>query len=123
MGRLRSGRIPNGRPRIEMSSQRRRTRRSRTRERLTRSSERPSCRGMIERARSPGLITQDCLTWHTSCRGANTRIDGRGLLNVLPLSKIHHAAFDRELYTINSGYRLQVNPGLKVRATSSNGQL
>ncbi|WP_237561065.1 HNH endonuclease [Halococcus sediminicola] len=30
--------------------------------------------------------------------------------NVLPLSKTHHAAFDRELFTIDQDYRLQVNP-------------
>jgi len=30
--------------------------------------------------------------------------------NVLPLSKTHHAAFDRGLFTIDQDYRLQVNP-------------
>ncbi|WP_254820841.1 HNH endonuclease [Haloglomus halophilum] len=30
--------------------------------------------------------------------------------NVLPLSKTHHAAFDRELFTIDADYRLRVNP-------------
>ena len=30
--------------------------------------------------------------------------------NVLPLSKTHHAAFDRGLFTIDRDYRLQVNP-------------
>ncbi len=30
--------------------------------------------------------------------------------NVLPLNKTHHAAFDRELFTISSGYELRVNP-------------
>ena len=30
--------------------------------------------------------------------------------NVLPLSKTHHAAFDRELFTIDRDYRLRVNP-------------
>ncbi len=30
--------------------------------------------------------------------------------NVFPLSKTHHAAFDRELFTIDQDYRLQVNP-------------
>jgi len=30
--------------------------------------------------------------------------------NVLPLSKTHYAAFDRELFTIDRDYRLQVNP-------------
>ena len=29
---------------------------------------------------------------------------------MLPLSKTHHAAFDRELFTIDQDYRLQVNP-------------
>ncbi|SIS19649.1 HNH endonuclease [Natronorubrum thiooxidans] len=32
------------------------------------------------------------------------------LSNVLALSKTHHAAFDRELFTIDQKYRLQVNP-------------
>lgn len=32
------------------------------------------------------------------------------LSNVLPLSKTHHAAFDRRLFTIDQDYRLQVNP-------------
>ncbi|SDR06309.1 HNH endonuclease signature motif containing protein [Natronobacterium texcoconense] len=32
------------------------------------------------------------------------------LSNVLPLSKTHHAAFDRELFTIDQDYRLRVNP-------------
>jgi putative restriction endonuclease len=31
---------------------------------------------------------------------------------VLPLSKAHHAAFDRELFTIDRDYRLRVNPAL-----------
>lgn len=30
--------------------------------------------------------------------------------NVLPLSKTHHAAFDQELFTIDSNYRIRVNP-------------
>lgn len=30
--------------------------------------------------------------------------------NVLPLSKTHHAAFDAELFTLDTEYRLQVNP-------------
>lgn len=30
--------------------------------------------------------------------------------NVLALSKTHHAAFDRELFTLDSEYRLRVNP-------------
>lgn len=32
------------------------------------------------------------------------------LSNVLPLSKTHHAAFDRDLITIDQGYRLRVKP-------------
>ncbi|QIB80153.1 HNH endonuclease [Haloferax volcanii] len=32
------------------------------------------------------------------------------LSNVLALSKTHHAAFDRELFTIDQDYRLRVNP-------------
>lgn len=32
------------------------------------------------------------------------------LANVLPLSKTHHAAFDRGLFTIDQAYRLRVNP-------------
>ncbi|WP_243645223.1 HNH endonuclease [Natrarchaeobius chitinivorans] len=32
------------------------------------------------------------------------------LQNVLPLSKIHHAAFDRRLFTIDAEFHLQVNP-------------
>jgi len=34
--------------------------------------------------------------------------------NVLPLSKIHHAAFDRELFTIDRNYRLHVNPDFET---------
>jgi putative restriction endonuclease len=30
--------------------------------------------------------------------------------NVLPLSKTHHAAFDRKVFTIDREYRIQVNP-------------
>lgn len=37
------------------------------------------------------------------------------LANVLPLSKTHHAAFDRELFTIDREYRLRVNPSLETR--------
>jgi putative restriction endonuclease len=37
----------------------------------------------------------------------NRRAD---LANVLPLSKTHHAAFNRELFTIDREYRLRVNP-------------
>ncbi|MEY7849098.1 HNH endonuclease [Natrarchaeobius sp. A-rgal3] len=32
------------------------------------------------------------------------------LQNVLPLSKIHHAAFDRKLFTIDAEFHLRVNP-------------
>lgn len=38
------------------------------------------------------------------------------LLNVLPLSKLHHAAFDRELFTINCEYRLQVSPSFETES-------
>jgi len=36
------------------------------------------------------------------------------LTNVLPLSKTHHAAFDRELFTIDQEYRIQVNPSFET---------
>jgi putative restriction endonuclease len=36
------------------------------------------------------------------------------LSNVLTLSKTHHAAFDRELFTIDQEYRLQVNPAFET---------
>jgi len=36
--------------------------------------------------------------------------------NVLPLSKTHHAAFDRELFTIDQKYRLQVNPAFETES-------
>ena len=38
------------------------------------------------------------------------------LSNVLPLSKIHHAAFDRELFTIDHEYRLHVNPTFETQS-------
>ena len=38
------------------------------------------------------------------------------LSNVLPLSKLHHAAFDRELFTIDPEFRLRVNPALKTKS-------
>ena len=38
------------------------------------------------------------------------------LSNVLPLSKTHHAAFDRELFTIDQDYRLQVNPAFETES-------
>lgn len=37
--------------------------------------------------------------------------------NVLPLSKIHHAAFDRELFTIDRDYRVRVNPAFETEST------
>jgi len=36
--------------------------------------------------------------------------------NVLPLSKTHHAAFDRELFTIDSEYRLRVSPTFETES-------
>ncbi len=36
--------------------------------------------------------------------------------NVLPLSKTHHAAFDRGLFTIDIDYRLRVNPALETQS-------
>lgn len=36
--------------------------------------------------------------------------------NVLPLSKTHHAAFDRELFTIDQEYRLRVNPTFETES-------
>jgi len=36
--------------------------------------------------------------------------------NVLPLSKTHHAAFDRGFFTIDQDYRLQVNPQFQTRS-------
>jgi putative restriction endonuclease len=38
------------------------------------------------------------------------------LSNVLPLSKTHHAAFDRELFTIDREYRLRVNPDFETES-------
>ncbi|WP_435159148.1 HNH endonuclease [Haladaptatus sp. DFWS20] len=38
------------------------------------------------------------------------------LANVLPLSKTHHAAFDRELFTIDREYRLRVNPSFETES-------
>jgi len=37
--------------------------------------------------------------------------------NVLPLSKTHHAAFDRELFTLDGEYRLCVNPAFETEST------
>jgi putative restriction endonuclease len=36
--------------------------------------------------------------------------------NVLPLSKTHHAAFDRGLFTIDSEYQLRVNPAFETQS-------
>lgn len=36
--------------------------------------------------------------------------------NVLPLSKTHHAAFDRELFTLDQDYRLRVNPSFETQS-------
>jgi len=38
------------------------------------------------------------------------------LSNVLALSKIHHAAFDRELFTIDQNYRVRVNPDFETQS-------
>lgn len=38
------------------------------------------------------------------------------LSNVLALSKTHHAAFDRELFTIDQNYRLCVNPEFETES-------
>jgi len=38
------------------------------------------------------------------------------LSNVLALSKTHHAAFDRELFTIDQDYRLRVNPAFETES-------
>ncbi|MFA9518477.1 HNH endonuclease [Halopenitus sp. H-Gu1] len=38
------------------------------------------------------------------------------LSNVLALSKTHHAAFDRELFTIDQDYRLRVNPEFETQS-------
>ncbi|MFC7209345.1 HNH endonuclease [Natronoarchaeum sp. GCM10025321] len=38
------------------------------------------------------------------------------LANVLPLSKTHHAAFDRELFTIDQEYRIRVNPSFETQS-------
>jgi putative restriction endonuclease len=35
---------------------------------------------------------------------------------VLALSKTHHAAFDRELFTIDQEYRLRVNPAFDTES-------
>lgn len=38
------------------------------------------------------------------------------LSNVLPLSKTHHAAFDRGVFTLDSEYRLLVNPSFETQS-------
>ena len=38
------------------------------------------------------------------------------LSNVLALNKTHHAAFDRELFTIDQDYRLRVNPDFETQS-------
>lgn len=38
------------------------------------------------------------------------------LQNVLPLSKLHHAAFDRELFTVDGEYRLRVHPEFETES-------
>jgi putative restriction endonuclease len=38
------------------------------------------------------------------------------LSNVLALSKTHHAAFDRELFTIDQNYRMRVNPTFETES-------
>jgi putative restriction endonuclease len=38
------------------------------------------------------------------------------LENVLPLSKTHHAAFDRGLFTLDQEYRLRVNPAFETES-------
>lgn len=38
------------------------------------------------------------------------------LSNVLPLDKLHHAAFDRHLFTIDREYRLRVNPSFETQS-------
>ena len=35
---------------------------------------------------------------------------------MLPLSKTHHAAFDRGLFTIDRDYRLHVNPSFETQS-------
>jgi putative restriction endonuclease len=43
--------------------------------------------------------------------------DYRGdLRNVLPLSKTHHAAFDRGFFTIDEEYRIRVNPAFETES-------
>jgi putative restriction endonuclease len=59
----------------------------------------------------PGLIdVAHVLSWSTY---PDYRSD---LSNVLPLSKTHHAAFDRELFTIDQEYRIQANPDFETQS-------
>ena len=59
----------------------------------------------------PGLIdVAHVLSWS---QYPNHRAD---LSNVLTLSKTHHAAFDRGLFTIDREYRLQVNPTFETES-------
>jgi len=59
----------------------------------------------------PGLLdVAHVLSWseYPECRA--------DLSNVLALSKTHHAAFDRELFTIDQDYRLRVNPEFETES-------
>jgi len=59
----------------------------------------------------PGLLdVAHILSWHDY---PEYRAD---LSNVLALSKTHHAAFDRELFTIDRDYRLHVNPKFETES-------
>jgi putative restriction endonuclease len=51
-----------------------------------------------------------------SCRGVTTRKYRADLSNVLALSKTHHAAFGRGLFTIDHNYRLRVNPEFETES-------
>jgi putative restriction endonuclease len=59
----------------------------------------------------PGLLdVAHVLSW-------NDYLEHRAdLANVLPLSKTHHAAFDRELFTIDQDYRLRVDPYFETQS-------
>jgi putative restriction endonuclease len=59
----------------------------------------------------PGLLdVAHVLSWsnYPECRA--------DLSNVLALSKTHHAAFDRELFTVDQDYRLRVNPEFETQS-------
>lgn len=65
----------------------------------------------ISGADHPGLLdVAHVLSWsdHPEYRA--------DLSNVLALSKTHHAAFDRELFTIDQDYRLRVNPEFETES-------